>query len=140
MKTDISTPLDDIPFVRDLGIEFVSMVQGTAELALELCPRHSNSWDVAHGGVTMAMLDVVMSMAGRSMDANARAGVTIEMKTSFLQPAGKIGDRLIAKGRVVHRSATLCFCNGELWNGERLVAQASGTFKFRKRIAGNGEE
>jgi acyl-CoA thioesterase len=77
-----------------------------------------------------------MSMAGRSLDPAARAGVTIEMKTSFLQPAGQIGDWLVAKGYAVHRSATLCFCNGELWNGDRLVAQASGTFKYLKRIAG----
>jgi len=139
MKNEASTPLDAIPFLQDLGIEFIGMGQGQAEVALELLPRHMNSWQVAHGGVNMAMLDIVMSMAGRSMDPNARAGVTIEMKTSFLQPAGKTGERLIAKGRVVHRSKTMCFCNGELWNGERLVAQATGTFKYLKRaVAADG--
>jgi acyl-CoA thioesterase len=136
MKNAFPTPLDAIPFVQDLGIAFVSMEGGYAEVELELLARHMNSWQVAHGGVSMAMLDVVMSMAGRSLDLSARAGVTIEMKTSFLQPAGKIGDRLVAKGRAVHRSTTMCFCNGELWNGERLVSQASGTFKYMKRIAG----
>jgi acyl-CoA thioesterase len=134
-----STPpslLDAIPFLQDLGIEFISMEQGCAEVSLQLLPRHMNSWRVAHGGVTMSMLDIVMSMAGRSLDPNARAGVTIEMKTSFLQPAGKVGERLMAKGRAVHRSTTMCFCNGELWNGDRLVAQATGTFKYLKRLAG----
>lgn len=139
MKNDSSTPLDEIPFVQTLGIEFLSMNQGVAELALELVPAHTNSWKVVHGGVTMAMLDIVMSMAGRSLDANARAGVTIEMKTSFLQPAGKVGDRIVAKGRAVHRTSTLCFCNGELWNGDSLVAQATGTFKYLKRIAAADE-
>lgn len=129
-------PLDAIPFLQDLGIEFVSMDGGHAEVALRLLARHTNSWQVAHGGVSMTMLDIVMSMAGRSLDPTARAGVTIEMKTSFLQPAGKVGDRLVAKGHAVHRSTTLCFCNAELWNGDRLVAQASGTFKYLKRIAG----
>jgi acyl-CoA thioesterase len=130
------TPLDAIPFLHDLGIEFLSMDAGQAEVGLVLLARHTNSWQVAHGGVSMSMLDIVMSMAGRSLDPAARAGVTIEMKTSFLQPAGKIGDRLVAKGRVVHRSTAMCFCNAELWNGDRLVAQASGTFKYLKRIAG----
>jgi acyl-CoA thioesterase len=136
MKNALPNPLDSIPFVQELGIAFLSMEGGSAEVELQLSARHMNSWQVAHGGVSMAMLDVVMSMAGRSLDLNARAGVTIEMKTSFLQPAGKIGDRLVAKGSAVHRSTTLCFCNGELWNGDRLVAQASGTFKYLKRIAG----
>lgn len=136
MNNALHKSLDAIPFLQDLGIEFVSMDGGHAEVALQLLARHTNSWQVAHGGVSMAMLDIVMSMAGRSLDPAARAGVTIEMKTSFLQPAGKIGDRLVAKGRAVHRSTTLCFCNGELWNGDRLVAQASGTFKYLKRIAG----
>jgi acyl-CoA thioesterase len=137
MNNDLSqTSLNEIPFLHDLGVDFVGMNQGEAEVSLVLLPRHMNSWQVAHGGVSMAMLDIVMSMAGRSLDPNARAGVTIEMKTSFLQPAGKIGERLLAKGRVVHRSATICFCNGEIWNGTRLVAQATGSFKYRKRIAG----
>jgi hypothetical protein len=27
----------------------------------------------------------------------------------------------------------MCFCEGELWDGERMVAKAMGTFKFLKR-------
>jgi len=57
---------------------------GRAEIPLTLQPPHMNSWHVAHGGVVMTLLDVVMSMAGRSLDAEARGGVTIEMKTSFM--------------------------------------------------------
>ena len=137
MNDDVpQTSLNEIPFPNDLGVEFIYMGEGKAELSLVLLPRHMNSWQTAHGGVVMAMLDIVMSMAGRSLDPNARAGVTIEMKTSFFQPAGKAGEKLLAKGHAVHRSATICFCNGELWNGERLVAQASGSFKFLKRLAG----
>jgi acyl-CoA thioesterase len=123
----------EIPFLSDLGIEALSMGDGEARIALDLLPRHLNSWHVTHGGVSMTMLDVVMSMAGRSLDPNARSGVTVEMKTSFLQPGGAAGDRLIATGKVFHRSTTMCFCEGELWNGEKLVAKAMGTFKYLKR-------
>ena len=129
------TPVET-PFLKALGIEFVAMGEGTAEIALELNDTHMNSWRVTHGGVTMTMLDVVMSMAGRSLQPEARGGVTVEMKTSFLQPAGAAGSRLIAKGKVFHRSTTMCFCEGELWEGERLVAKAMGTFKYLKRLRG----
>jgi acyl-CoA thioesterase len=123
-----------IPFLDDLGVEFHGMAAGEAQVALNLEPRHMNSWDVTHGGVTMTLLDVVMSMAGRSLDSEARGGVTVEMKTSFLRPCGHPGSRLVAKGKAFHRSATLCFCEGEVWNGDKLVAKAMGTFKYLRRL------
>jgi acyl-CoA thioesterase len=126
----------ETPFLKALGMEFVSMGEGNAEIALDLKDMHMNSWHVAHGGVTMTLLDVVMSMAGRSLQLDAKGGVTVEMKTSFLQPAGSPGARLIARGKVFHRSTTMCFCEGELWEGDRLVAKAMGTFKYLKRLRG----
>ncbi|WP_151634822.1 PaaI family thioesterase [Noviherbaspirillum aerium] len=124
----------EIPFLNDMGVEFLGMGNGEAQVALELQERHMNSWQVTHGGVVMTLLDVVMSMAGRSLDPNARGGVTVEMKTSFFQPGGKPGTRIIAKGIATHRSTSICFCEGELWNGDNLVAKASGTFKYLKRL------
>jgi acyl-CoA thioesterase len=123
----------DIPFLHDLGVEFLGMGDGRAQVALALQPRHMNSWQVTHGGITMTLLDVVMAMAGRSLDPNARGGVTIEMKTTFLQPCGSVGARIVAKGHAYHRTRTLCFCEGEVWNADQLVAKATGTFKFLKR-------
>ena len=98
---------NEIPFLHDLGVEFLRMADGRAEIALTLQPRHMNSWHVTHGGVVMTLLDVVMSMAGRSLDPDARGGITIEMKTSFMEPGGKAGGRIIAKGHAFHRSRTI---------------------------------
>lgn len=123
----------EIPFLHDLGVEFLGMENGEAHVALNLQARHMNSWQVGHGGITMTLLDVAMAMAGRSLEPAALGGVTVEMKTSFLQPAGKPGSRLIVKGRAFHRSTTMVFCEGEVWNGDRLVAKAMGTFKYLKR-------
>ena len=124
----------EIPFLNHLGVEFLEMEKGRARIALNLQPEHMNSWHVTHGGVTMTLLDVVMSLAGRSLDPDSRAGVTVEMKTSFLQPAGKSGHRLIASGFAFHRSTTMCFCEGEVHDGDKLVAKAMGTFKYIKRL------
>ena len=124
----------EIPFLTQLGVEFLGMENGRAQVALNLGPEHMNSWQVTHGGVTMTLLDVVMSLAGRSLDPDSRAGVTVEMKTSFLQPCGKPGSRLIASGFAFHRSTTMCFCEGEVRDGDKLVAKAMGTFKYLKRL------
>lgn len=125
--------LPTIPFLQELGITVLESGGGQAQVALTLQARHLNGWQVAHGGVIMTMLDNVMSLAGRSMEPDIRGGVTIEMKTSFMQPGGKEGCRLIAKGKVVHASASIYFCEGEMWNEDKLVAKASGTFKFIRR-------
>ena len=124
-------PLDN-PFLKHLGVEFVEMGEGAATLSLDLQPHHMNGGQATHGGVTMTMLDVVMALAGRTLNPQASGAVTIEMKTSFLQPGGHIGGHIIAKGKAFHRSATMCFCEAELWNGEKLVAKSLGTFKYIK--------
>jgi acyl-CoA thioesterase len=123
----------DIPFITDLGVEFISADNGRAVVALDLTERHLNSWSVAHGGVLMTMLDVAMAVAGRSLDPDAGAGVTVEMKTSFVQPANA-RSRLLASAQAFHRSSTMAFCDGEIRDtAGRLIAKAMGTFKFLKR-------
>ncbi len=123
---------NDIPFIKDLGVEFVSADNGRAVVALDLAPRHLNSWSVAHGGVLMTLLDVAMAVAGRSLDPAAGGGVTLEMKTSFLQPANA-GSRLVASAQAFHRTNTLAFCEGEVRDtDQRLIAKAMGTFKYLK--------
>ena len=82
----------------------------------------------------MTLLDVAMGLAARTAVPDARSSATVDMSTSFLRPAGKSGDTVIARGRVYHRSTTMCFCDAELWNGDLLVAKAMGTFKAIKRI------
>ena len=124
---------NDVPFIKDLGIEFVSAESGRAVVALDLAPRHLNSWSVAHGGVLMTLLDVAMAVAGRSLDPTAGGGVTVEMKTSFLQPANA-GTRLLASAHAYHRSSTMAFCEGEVRDSsDRLIAKSMGTFKYLKQ-------
>ncbi len=124
----------DIPFLDEIGVEFLMMEGGKAQVSLTLQERHMNSWQVTHGGVVMTLLDVAMALAGRSLDPESRASVTVEMKTSFLQPGGQPGRRLVASGHAFHRSTTLCFCEADLHDGDRLVAKAMGTFKYIKRL------
>jgi acyl-CoA thioesterase len=126
----------NVPFIKELGVEFISAGEGRSVLALNLAPWHLNSWSVAHGGVLMSLLDVAMAVAGRSLNAKAGGGVTVEMKTSFLQPA-KEGSRLIVSGHAFHRSTTMAFCESEVRDThDRLIAKAMGTFKYLKSEGG----
>jgi acyl-CoA thioesterase len=122
------------PYLESLGVEVLEYGDGRASMALQLRPEFMNSWHVAQGGITMTLLDVAMGLAARTAVPDAKSSATVDMSTSFLQPAGKTGDTVVARGRVYHRSTTMCFCDAELWNGTLLVAKAMGTFKAIKRI------
>ena len=121
------------PFLAGLGFELVRMEDGQAEITLRLVPEHTNTWKVMHGGVTMTLLDACMSRAARSLVSGVTSAATVEMKTSFFQPGGMAGSTVRGVGRVLHHSATLYYCEGEIYNAETLVAKAMGTFKVFRR-------
>ena len=125
-----------LPFAELLGIELLRFERGEAELALPLRTELTNSWDVAHGGAVMTLLDITMAHAARSPGQDGLPGdigvVTIEMKTSFLR-AGT--GRLRATGRVLRRTPSFAFCEGSMFDGAgQLAAHATGTFKFMRRL------
>src|SRR5450830_467531 len=124
---------DGNPYLESLGVVVLEYGEGRASMALQLRAEFMNSWHVAHGGISMTLLDVAMGLAARTAVPDARSSATVDMSTSFLRPAGKNGDTVIARGRVYHRSTTMCFCDAELWNGDLLVAKAMGSFKAIKR-------
>jgi uncharacterized protein (TIGR00369 family) len=130
-----------IPFVELLGLELLRFDHGGAEIAIALRDELTNSWGVAHGGVTMTLLDVVMAHAARSPGEDGivetSGVVTVEMKTSFLRPG--LG-RLVGTGRRLHRTASMAFCEGSLVDAEGLlVAHATGTFKYLKGLPAGGK-
>jgi uncharacterized protein (TIGR00369 family) len=129
-----------IPFVEHLGFELLRFEHGEAEIALTLRDELTNSWGVAHGGVSMTLLDVVMAHAARAPGddgvAEESGVVTVEMKTTFMRPG--LG-RLVATGTRLHRTASMAFCEGSLVDAEgKLVAHATGTFRYLKGLPAGG--
>jgi uncharacterized protein (TIGR00369 family) len=131
-----------IPFVESLGFELVRFDSEGSEIAVEVRDVLCNSWSVAHGGVTMTLLDVVMAHAARRsgiQPGDAAVGVvTVEMKTTFMRPG--VG-RLLGRGRLLHRTISLAFCEASVVDAEdKLVAHATGTFKYLKGLPVGGRK
>ncbi len=121
----------DIPFVRHLGFVLTVFEGGRSEIRYEALPEHLNSFGVTHGGALMTLLDVTMATAARSITPDMGV-VTIEMKTSFMQPA--LGP-LTAKGELMHRTATMAFTQATVLDAQgKPCAHATGTFKYVKRL------
>ena len=125
----------EIPFVTHLGFALERFEGGESALGYTPLPEHLNSFAVTHGGVCMTLLDVAMALAARSVQKEMGA-ITIEMKTSFMRPAPGDGSRLTARGRLLHRTATLAFTEATLYDAKgQACAHATGTFKYVKRLA-----
>ena len=120
----------EIPFVSHLGFTLHRMEGGESELHYEAQPEHLNSFDVTHGGASMTLLDVTMATAARSVTPDMGV-VTIEMKTSFMQPAR---GALVARGRLLHRTRSTAFAEATVHDQEgRLCSQSTGTFRYVPR-------
>ena len=129
-----------IPFVEHLGLELWGFGDGKAELRVDLKASHLNSWEVAHGGVLMTLLDVAMAHAARASHAtdpiNAPGVATVEMKTSFMRPAE---GRLCASAKLLHRTTTLAFCEARVVDEhDQICAHATGTFKYLRALPTRG--
>ena len=120
-----------VPFVDHLGFTIERFEGGESELRYTAEPEHMNSFNVTHGGACMTLLDVTMAVAARSVQKDMGV-VTIEMKTSFMQPAT---GPLVAKGRLMHRTATMAFTEATIYDTKgRACTHATGTFKYVKRL------
>jgi uncharacterized protein (TIGR00369 family) len=123
----------EIPYIEQLGIVLTELGDGVAVATLDLERRHMNSFEVAHGGALMSLLDVSMAMAVRGMaragGSDTRSIATIEMKTSFMRPAVGL---LRARALVVHRTRSMAFCEAEIRSAQdEIIARASGTFSYK---------
>jgi len=124
------------PYVAHQGFTLHRMAGGEAELQLQLQAQHLNSFEVAHGGVLMGLLDVAMAHAARSLHMDqpgmGPGVVTLEMKTSFMRPGE---GRLRARAKVLNATPTLAFCEGRVEDDMgALCAHATATFKFVRAL------
>jgi uncharacterized protein (TIGR00369 family) len=121
-----------IPFVEHLGFEMVFFEDGESELRYAPEPEHLNSFGVTHGGALMTFLDVILATAARSVD-KTQGIVTIEMKTSFIQPAK---GTLTGRGKLMHRTRSTAFTEGWIHDESgQLCAHATGTFRYVPKAA-----
>src|ERR1700709_2550073 len=88
------------PLAAHLGITREQVRPGYARAAMTVGPQQLNAAGTAHGGATMALLDVVHAAVSNS---HGTLAVAQDVHTEFLD-AGRLGDRLVAEGVEVHRT------------------------------------
>lgn len=88
--------------------------------------KHSNLQDMIHGAVTLALIDISMFAAMRTLTDNEGArAVTLELSTQFIG-AGRMDAPLDAVVEVLRETGRTLFMRGHVEQGEHLVAAYSG--------------
>ena len=110
-----------------LGIERTAWSPGHTCLEVSVAQDHLNKGGAAHGGLMTVLLDGALGGALVSTLPVTSWCATTQLTTSFLD-AARLGERLVATGRVVRRGRHVAHLAGEVRVGERVVASAVGTW------------
>ena len=124
------TIVDTTGFIHLVGPLWERKVDGDHEFALITQDKHHNRRGMVQGGVMMTFADRTCGMTARYVTGRQHMA-TVQLDTHFLE-AGKIGDILISRPRVVRSTRSLIFMSTEISVDDRCVVMASGVFKILK--------
>ncbi len=114
-------------FTDWIGVEYLLDEEGRRRLALTLTPRHMSRADRVHGGVLFTLLDTALGGAVVNSLPRGKGCATLELKINYFRPIQH--GRVVAEGRLVNRTRSTAYAEGEVVNEEGTVlAKASGTF------------
>ena len=112
-----------------LGATLGDLAPGRVEIALRPHPGISQQHGFIHAGAISAIADTAAGYAALSLMPAGRGVLTTEFKINLVAPA--VGDRMIARGRVVKAGRTLTLAQTEVFaessGQEKLVALLTAT-------------
>jgi uncharacterized protein (TIGR00369 family) len=120
--------------MKSIGAELTEIREGSATIELPFRPDLTQQHGFIHAGIVTMIVDTACGYAAFSLMPPTAAVLTVEYKVNFISPA--IGEKLIARGRVLKPGRTLMVCHGEvhaLTDGkEKLVATMLATMIARE--------
>jgi uncharacterized protein (TIGR00369 family) len=97
--------------METIGAELVHVASGEVDIALPFSDRLTQQDGYLHAGVVAGATDSACGYAALTVMEPDADVLTVEFKINLLAPA--VGERLIARGRVVRSGRTLTVCRGE---------------------------
>ena len=130
LKSDGWTIVETTGFLHLIGPLWHRLVDGEHEYALATEDKHHNRRGLVQGGVLMTFADRTCGMTARYVSGKPTLA-TVQLDTHFVE-AGKIGEVLISRPRVVRSTRSLIFITTEVTVEKRVLAMANGVFKILK--------
>ena len=116
-------------FMQNIGnLSFKKIDEKNFEFRIKVLENCLNTGGIAHGGFIATIADTGMGNAAHIAAGNKRC-VTINLDIKFIS-AGKLNEELLGKVKVLKKTRTLVFITSEIFGSEKIVANASGTWKI----------
>lgn len=110
------------------GLEFRQSSAFDYQFKAMVHDYHLNPGGTTHGGFIMSLMDSGMGTAAhRALGPKVRAA-TISFDVKFIS-ASTTGDLLIGTAKVLKKTRSLVFMQGEVRCGEKLISTAEGIWK-----------
>lgn len=118
------------PFAQLLRLPPVVVEHGVSRLEFVVEEIHLRPGGLLHGGVLASVLDTVTGFAAYSIAPPGNEVLTMQLNMNMTATA-KLGERLIATGRVLHAGRRTAVMNGEIRLASgKLLATGSATMFF----------
>ena len=112
------------PIASFLKMRLLELSPGYAKVAMKVRPEHQNFNSLTFGGMVMAVADQAFAYTVNSVDLPS---VATQFNIHFIA-AAKVGDELIAEGRLVKSGKRVSIAEMTVTNQEgKLIAKATGT-------------
>ena len=119
------------PFANLIGLTFESGESGGSRCRVPIRAELLNPHGVVHGAVAYALADTGMGGALYPLLAKGESCATIEIKIVYLSSA-RSGD-LVCDTHVVRKGSRVAVLESEIYESDRLVAKALGTYSIHSR-------
>jgi uncharacterized protein (TIGR00369 family) len=128
LKADGWKVVEATGFIQLIGPFWQRLVEGSYEYALPTEDKHHNRRGLVQGGVLMTFADRTCGMTARQVTGKTTMA-TAQLDVHFVE-AGKIGELLVSRPRVVRATRSLIFVSTEVTVDKRVIAMANGVFKI----------
>ena len=112
------------PIASFLKMQLLELSPGYAKVAMKITPEYQNFNGLVFGGIAMAVADQAFAYAVNSVN---HPSIASQFNIHFIA-AAKVGDELIAEGRVVKSGRRVSIAEMTVTNqAGKLIAKATGT-------------
>lgn len=106
--------LNGSPYYRHINMKVTDFTDQGSVMSMEINDTHKNIWGTAHGGAIASLIDSSCGTAVIQSLEKEEVIVTFDLRTQFLEPVKE--NRLIAYGRVVHRTTRHIISETKVYN------------------------
>jgi uncharacterized protein (TIGR00369 family) len=99
-------------YMTTIGAELLRVAPGEVDIGLPFRADLTQQHGYLHAGVVTAIVDTACGCAAYTLMPAGSGVLSVEYKVNLLAPS--VGERMLARGRVLRPGRTLTVCSGEV--------------------------